>query len=87
MLKLAQLGHPILGDGLYGHQNGPVLKGKGLFLRALSLEFKHPITQAPLAIEMEEPEKFENQRQREARRWTQFRSATLDPRNEEPSDS
>ena len=86
-IHMAQLGHPILGDGLYGHQNGPVLKGKGLFLRALSLEFKHPITQAPLAIEMEEPEKFENQRQREARRWTQFRSATLDPRNEEPSDS
>lgn len=40
---MAALGHPIIGDDLYGEE-GKVLKGKGLFLRAVELHFDHPDT-------------------------------------------
>ena len=69
---MAELGHPILGDSLYGG-DAPVLKGKGLFLRAIELQFPHPIHATPMVFSLEEPSKFENQRLREARRWRQFR--------------
>ena len=83
-IHMSRLGHPILGDSLYALENGPVLKGKGLFLRALSIQFEHPVTGHPMDIAIEEPEKFRNQREREARRWHQFRAPTPGPESEAP---
>ncbi|WP_231374038.1 RluA family pseudouridine synthase [Aureivirga marina] len=42
-IQLAAIGNPILGDALYGKEN-LILKGKGLYLHALSLQFLHPKT-------------------------------------------
>ena len=77
-IHMAHLGHPILGDALYGTE-GLVLKGKGLFLRSLGLRFPHPVDDTDVELEIPEPTKFENQRQREARRWQQFRATTPSP--------
>ncbi len=68
---LAGLGHPIAGDQQYG-QSGHVLKGKGLFLWAVELAFRHPFTQEDLRLTVTEPPKFETYRHREARRWETF---------------
>jgi len=54
---LAQIGNPILGDREYGTEN-LILKGKGLYLHACSLEFVHPITEEHIAVKTSLPEKF-----------------------------
>lgn len=54
---LAAIGNPILGDADYGQQD-LVLKGKGLYLHAYSLQFLHPVTQAVLMVKSELPKKF-----------------------------
>ena len=54
---LASIGNPILGDADYGKE-GLVLKGKGLYLHAYSLEFIHPVTQANVLVQSELPKKF-----------------------------
>lgn len=54
---LASLGNPILGDADYG-KKGLLLKGKGLYLHAYSLEFVHPVTQETLLVKSELPKKF-----------------------------
>lgn len=54
---LAGIGNPILGDKEYGMDN-LILKGKGLYLHAGSLEFKHPFTGGKLHIKDELPRKF-----------------------------
>lgn len=54
---LFSIGHPILGDKDYG-LDGLVLKGKGIYLHALTLEFDHPFTKKPIHITDELPEKF-----------------------------
>ena len=54
---LASIGNPILGDIDYG-QEGLILKGKGLYLHAFSLEFKHPFTDELMHVEKEVPKKF-----------------------------
>lgn len=47
-VHLASIGHPLLGDTLYG---GPTLEGsKGHRLHALSLSFVDPATGAPIAV-------------------------------------
>ncbi len=51
------LGNPILGDKEYTLE-GLVLKGKGLYLHAFSLEFRHPFTHESIRITDELPEKF-----------------------------
>jgi len=51
------LGHPILGDKEYAFEN-LILKGKGLYLHAFSLEFKHPFTNKNIRITDELPEKY-----------------------------
>jgi tRNA pseudouridine65 synthase/23S rRNA pseudouridine1911/1915/1917 synthase len=56
-IHLANLGFPIVGDKLYGEQ-GNMLKHKGLFLAATSLEFNHPKTGELLNIDIAIPEKF-----------------------------
>ncbi len=65
---LAGLGHPILGDDKYTPDDTPLLKGKGLFLWAVSLQLSHPHTGEPLLAETAEPPRFASLRQREARR-------------------
>ncbi len=54
---LSAIGNPILGDADYGRE-GLVLKGKGLYLHAYSLEFVHPITKEKFEVKNELPKKF-----------------------------
>ena len=54
---LSSIGNPILGDADYGKED-LVLKGKGLYLHAYSLEFVHPITKARVLVQSELPKKF-----------------------------
>jgi len=54
---LAAIGNPILGDATYGRE-GLVLKGKGLYLHAFSLEFMHPSTSEEMYVEKALPSKF-----------------------------
>lgn len=70
-IHLSSIGFPILGDKIYGDQ-GKVLEGKGLFLCAKSLSFKHPITEVILDLEVEIPNKFNSLLDREAKRWQKF---------------
>ena len=65
---VASLGHPVLGDELYGTE-GTILRGAGLYLWAVELSLRHPITGEPLHVSIEEPPKFTSHRVREARRW------------------
>jgi 23S rRNA pseudouridine1911/1915/1917 synthase len=55
---LYKQGNPILGDATY-HNEGLLLKGKGLYLHAFALEFVHPITNNEMYFEKELPKKFE----------------------------
>ncbi len=70
-VHMASLGTPILGDKLYGHAEN-MLKGKGLFLAAVELNFTHPITKQPTNIKIDEPEKFKTTLEREESRWHKF---------------
>jgi len=71
-IHLSQIGHPIIGDKLYG-KDGSILKHKGLFLAAIRLQFVHPITFEKLDIKIEMPYKFQSLLEREKRRWEKFR--------------
>ena len=75
---LAGLGCPILGDALYGIQ-GLILQHKGLFLRAVGLQFIHPISQEELVFELPTPHKFTALMAREKRRYE--RQYHLDGKN------
>lgn len=68
---LAGLGCPILGDALYGIE-GLILQHKGLFLRAIALQFIHPISQEELVFELPTPHKFTALMAREKRRYEQY---------------
>lgn len=67
-IHLSELGFPILGDKLYG-KSGAVLKNKGLFLSAVSIEFKHPITDKMLNLSIDTPSKFITRLNNEERMW------------------
>lgn len=54
---LAGLGHPILGDKDYG-QEGLILKGKGMYLHAWQLIFRHPFSHNQLKISAPLPKKY-----------------------------
>lgn len=54
---LASIGHPILGDKDYGIAN-LILNGKGLYLHAYSLEFKHPFTNETVHLSDDIPLRF-----------------------------
>lgn len=73
-IHLSQMGHPIIGDKLYG-QEGNILKNKGLFLAATALDFTHPISQEKLLLRIDPPHKFESLIEREARRWKKFKES------------
>ncbi|MDA9819667.1 RluA family pseudouridine synthase [Salibacteraceae bacterium] len=57
-IHLARLGHPILGDRLYGEAER-ILKGKGLYLHARSLKFEHPANGESLEFQAKVPTKFQ----------------------------
>jgi len=67
-------GFPILGDKLYGKE-GEILKGKGLFLCAVSLCFSHPVSKEPIHISIQEPPAFAKRMQNEQRRWEKYHPA------------
>lgn len=67
-VQMAEAGFPILGDARYGPP-GRVLRGKGLFLCAVGLAFRHPVNDGPLEINIQEPEKFGLRLDRESRMW------------------
>jgi len=54
---LSSIGNPILGDKEYGIEN-LILKGKGLYLHAYSLKFKHPFTNEMVHLKCGVPKKF-----------------------------
>lgn len=58
-IHLSGIGHPILGDKDYGIEPF-ILRGKGLYLHAYSLEFKHPFTREEVVFTDELPQKFNN---------------------------
>ncbi len=74
-IHLATLGFPILGDKLYS--NRPTINHKGLFLVALELRFKHPITEQNLLITINLPPKFKSRMKNEKRMWEAFHSDKL----------
>lgn len=65
---LSQIGHPIVGDALY-NTNLPLLKGKGLFLSAVSLLFKHPSSKEEMEFHVPIPNKFTSLLEREEKRF------------------
>lgn len=69
---LAGIGHPILGDALYTGDK-PLLKGKGLFLCAVELEFTHPAAGRPGHFRIEPPDKFQSFLKRSEQRWDKLK--------------
>ncbi len=64
---LASIGHPILGDKIYGIE-GLILKQKGLFLCATSLSFTHPVLDNPINVSIPPPHKFLKRMENEEKR-------------------
>jgi 23S rRNA-/tRNA-specific pseudouridylate synthase len=71
-IHMANHGFPIVGDQQYG--DGPLLKGKGLFLAAVELSFLHPATNEAIKIKIKQPKKFNDLMEREERRWEKYNS-------------
>ena len=57
-VHMASLGHPILGDTVYGHKK-PELGQNTQCLHAKELTFRHPRTDEPLTVTCPLPEEFE----------------------------
>lgn len=57
-VHLAEIGYPIVGDGVYSNGKNP-FGVEGQMLHAKSLEFKHPITGENLKLEAPLPEYFQ----------------------------
>lgn len=70
-IHLASIGHPILGDKLYGNKE-TLHKGKGLFLCASEIKFLHPKTFKIIELKIEIPQKFNSMLVREKRRWNTY---------------
>ncbi len=71
-IHLASIGHPIIGDKLYGQQNQNRSNGKGLFLCASEITFLHPKTFKKTTIKIEVPSKFTSLLNREKRRYNTY---------------
>lgn len=56
-IHLSNIGNPILGDKVYGIED-LILNGKGIYLHAYSLKFKHPFSQENVYLRSDLPEKF-----------------------------
>lgn len=59
-VHLSEEGLPILGDPIYGLREREPVRSKRLMLHAFKLEFPHPITNKPIAVESPLPSDFEN---------------------------
>ena len=70
-IHMSGLGFPIVGDKTYCN-DAPLLKGKGLFLSAVGLKFKHPVSGDLMSVKVNEPEKFHSFLEREKRRWKKY---------------
>lgn len=70
-IHCSTIGHPILGDKLYGEQ-GNILKHKGLFLAAISLDFIHPINGLPLKLSIDTPSNFLKRLENEELRFIKY---------------
>ena len=70
-IHLSKAGFPIVGDKIYGVP-GEVFKEKGLFLAAVEISFRHPISQELMTIKMDMPAKFTSFLNRELRRWKKY---------------
>ena len=53
-VHLSSIGHPILGDGLYGSEEDH----KRHYLHAYSMIFTHPFTKKQILLEAKPPEEF-----------------------------
>ena len=51
-VHMADIGHPVVGDGKYGHQDNP---GSRMCLHAYKLAFRHPVTGEVLEFETPNP--------------------------------
>lgn len=69
-IHLAECGFPIVGEKQYGE--GPVLRGKGLFLAAVELSFNQPKTKEAISISIDQPKKFDSFMKKEDLRWEEF---------------
>jgi len=67
----SNLGFPIIGDKDYG-EKGNTLLHKGLFLCALELTFKHPLTGVSINVQVEAPKKFDKLMEREYERFLKY---------------
>ena len=54
-VHMADIGHPVVGDGKYGHQDDP---GNRMCLHAFRLAFHHPVTGEPMYYETPIPRFF-----------------------------
>ena len=71
-IHLASIGHPIIGDKLYGKQDQNRTNGKGLFLCASQITFLHPKTFEKTSIKIDVPSKFTSLLNREKRRYNTY---------------
>lgn len=71
---LTFIGHPILGDILYGEE-GNILKHHGLFLASTAIEFTHPVTEDRTKVTLEIPHKFKARLEGEKRRYEKYKEA------------
>ncbi len=53
-------------------QSERVLKGKGMFLAAVELDFTHPILNSEVSATIEMPQKFANLLSSQERRWNKY---------------
>lgn len=67
-IHLSNAGHPVFGDTLYGKE-GHIKKGKGLFLCAVELAFRHPFSGKEQSVSIDPPAKFSKTLEREAKMW------------------
>lgn len=69
-VHMSEHGFPIVGDQQYG--DGPVLKGKGLFLSAVEICFIHPVTEETTQFIIEPPAKFKSFVERQNKNWDKY---------------
>ncbi|MDT8416234.1 MAG: RluA family pseudouridine synthase [Lutibacter sp.] len=70
-IHLASINHPIFGDKLYVEEK-MLHRGKGLFLCAQEITYRHPKTSKEINLRIEIPNKFESLLRREQRRWENY---------------
>ena len=64
-IHMSELGHPVIGDKFYS-KGLRCISGKGLMLCSDKVWFNHPITDKPIEVEIEIPNKFRKYMEREA---------------------